>query len=54
MAGEELSIKFLTDKMAMSRASLYNKVKLLTGLGVNDYINKLRIENLFTCLQIPT
>lgn len=44
MAGEELSIKFLTDKMAMSRASLYNKVKLLTGLGVNDYINKLRIE----------
>lgn len=23
MAGEELSIKFLTDKMAMSRASLY-------------------------------
>lgn len=44
MAGEELSIKFLTDKMAMSRASLYNKVKLLTGLGVNGYINKLRIE----------
>ncbi len=38
------SIKFLTDKMAMSRASLYNKVKLLTGLGVNDYINRLRIE----------
>jgi AraC-like DNA-binding protein len=36
--------RFLTDKMAMSRASLYNKVKLLTGLGVNDYINKLRIE----------
>ena len=44
MAGGELSIKFLTDNMAMSRASLYNKVKLLTGLGVNDYINRLRIE----------
>ena len=44
MAGGELSIKFLTDKMAMSRASLYNKVKSLTGLGVNDYINRLRIE----------
>ena len=43
-AGGELSIKFLTDKLAMSRASLYNKVKFLTGLGVNDYINRLRIE----------
>ena len=27
----------------MSRASLYNKVKALT-VGVNDYINKIRIE----------
>lgn len=44
MAGGELSIKFLTDKLAMSRASLYNKVKFLTGLGVNDYINRLCIE----------
>lgn len=44
MAGGELSIKFLTDKLAMSRASLYNKVKFLTGLGVNDYIKRLRIE----------
>ena len=44
MAGGELSIKFLTDKLAMNRASLYNKVKFLTGLGVNDYINRLRIE----------
>lgn len=44
MAGGELSIKFLSDKLAMSRASLYNKVKFLTGLGVNDYINRLRIE----------
>lgn len=44
MAGGELSIKLLTDKLAMSRASLYNKVKFLTGLGVNDYINRLRIE----------
>ena len=44
MAGGELSIKFLTDKLAMSRASLYNKVKFPDSLGVNDYINRLRIE----------
>ena len=44
MAGGELSIKFLTDKLAMSRASLYYKVRFLTGLGVYDYFNRLRIE----------
>lgn len=44
LSNPELNIKFLTDAMAMSRASLYNKVSALTGLGVNDYINRLRIE----------
>lgn len=44
MSSEELTVKFLTDRLAMSRASLYNKVKTLTGFGVNDYINRLRIE----------
>lgn len=41
---EEISVEFLTDNLAMSRASLYSKVKVLTGLGVNDYINRIRIE----------
>lgn len=40
----ELDIDFLTDKMAMSRTSLYNKIKALTGIGANDYINRIRIE----------
>jgi len=44
LSSEELSAKFLTDRLAMSRASLYNKVKALTGMGVNDYINRIRIE----------
>lgn len=44
LSNDELSAKFLTDHLAMSRASLYNKVKALTGMGVNDYINRLRIE----------
>ena len=44
LSNEELSIKFLMDHLAMSRASLYNKVKALTGMGVNDYINRIRIE----------
>ena len=34
----------------MSRASLYNKLKALTGMGANDYINKLRIDNAINLL----
>lgn len=44
LSNPDLDVKFLTTHMAMSRASLYNKVKALTDMGVNDYINKLRIE----------
>lgn len=44
LSTEDITIDFLTDNMAVSRASLYNKVKALTGLGVNDYINRMRIE----------
>ena len=40
----DLDVKYLTVEMGMSRASLYNKVKALTGLGVNDLINRIRIE----------
>lgn len=40
----ELDVDFLIDKMAMSRASLYSKLKSIGDIGVNDYINKLRLE----------
>ena len=40
----DLDVKFLTVQMAMSRTSLYNKVKELTGMGANDYINRRRID----------
>lgn len=44
LSNPDLDVKFLMENMAMSRSSLYNKVKALTDIGVNDYINKLRIE----------
>ena len=34
-----MGVPFLCDKLGMSRASLYNKLKALTGMGANDYIN---------------
>lgn len=40
----DLDVKFLTAQMAMSRTSLYNKIKELTGMGANDYINCRRID----------
>lgn len=40
----DLDVRFLTVQMAMSRTSLYNKIKELTGMGANDYINRRRID----------
>ncbi|MFA6832850.1 MAG: response regulator, partial [Bacteroidaceae bacterium] len=39
-----LDVKFLTVQMGMSRTSLYNKIKELTNMGVNDYIKCKRID----------
>ncbi|MDD6891399.1 MAG: response regulator [Bacteroidales bacterium] len=40
----DLGIGLLESEMAMSRASLFNKMKLLTGMGANEYITKIRLE----------
>ena len=39
-----LDVKLLCHELAMSRASLYNKIKAITGISANEYINKLRME----------
>ncbi|MDR0691669.1 MAG: response regulator [Prevotellaceae bacterium] len=39
----DFDISIIIDNLAMSRASLYSKMKYITGLGINDYINKCRI-----------
>lgn len=44
LASRELSVQFLVEQMGMSRSPLYAKLKALTNMGVNDYINRLRIE----------
>lgn len=41
---EYLDVDFLTDHMAMSRATLYGKLKGIADIGVNDYINKFRLD----------
>lgn len=44
LSSKELSVQFLIEQMGMSRSPLYAKLKALTNMGVNDYINHLRIE----------
>lgn len=40
----QLGIPFICDKIGISRASLYNKLKALTDMGANDYITQIRME----------
>lgn len=44
LSNPDLDVKFLTEHLLMSRTTLYDKVKQETGMGVKDYINRLRIE----------
>lgn len=43
MDNQALDVNLLTEKMAMGRTTFYQKVKILTGMSVNDYVNKIRI-----------
>lgn len=44
LSDSALDVAFLCREIGMSRATLYNKLKALTGVGANDYINKIRLE----------
>ena len=50
LSDEEFSVQQLADAMIVSRSSLYSKIKIITGMGVNDYINRLRIEQAMSLL----
>lgn len=51
MDNEGLNIEFLCQNMGVSRASLYNRLKSLTSMGANEYVNKLRIEKSMDLLR---
>lgn len=44
LADPQLNVAFIAAEMGMSRASLYNKMKELLNVGVNDYVNRIRLE----------
>ena len=44
MGNPELNVPFLANNMCISRSLLFKKVKAITGVGIIDYVNKLRVD----------
>ena len=44
LSNSELDMNYLTDHMAMSRATLFRKVKAIIGISTNEYIRKVRLH----------
>ena len=51
MENEGLNVDLISQELGISRASLYNRLKALTGMGANEYVNKLRIEKAMELLR---
>lgn len=46
----DLDVNFVATQIGMSRASLYNKLKALTGASIGDYINRFRMSKVMELL----
>lgn len=44
MEERSIDIQYLTDRLCMSRSTLYRRVKTLTGVSANEYIRRKRME----------
>ena len=44
LSSGQVNVDYLTDKMFMSRATLYRKIKALTGMSSNEYIRNVRMQ----------
>lgn len=44
LGNEKLDVAFIAAHLGISRSLLFNKIKALTGMGIVNYVNKLRIE----------
>lgn len=47
----DLDVMLLADRMAMSRSTLFAKMKSITGTGVKEFINELRIKQAMVLLK---
>lgn len=51
IANHELNAGMISKSIAMSRSSLYNRMKVLTDISLNEYITKLRVEKAANMLK---
>lgn len=51
ISNPDLEVAFICKEIGMSRASLYNKLKALTSMSINEYINKYRMEKAITLMM---
>lgn len=51
LSSPTLDVTLICKEIGMSRASLYNKIKALANMGVNDYINKYRMEKAMVLIK---
>lgn len=47
----ELDVSFVVEAMGVSRTVLFNKVKQLTSLNIQNYINKMRMEHVINLMK---
>lgn len=47
----ELGVPFICQEIGLSRTSLYNKLKAVAGMGLNDYINKIKLEKAIVLIK---
>ncbi len=45
LAMENLSVPFIAESMCMSESTLFRHIKSILGIGVNEYIRNIRLEN---------
>ena len=51
ITSDDLDMSFLQDKMGMSHSTIYRKVKGLTGISANKFIQKIRLKHAMKLLQ---
>ena len=45
LKSEKIDVTFLSDKLCMSKSTLYRKIKALTGISTNEYVRKIKMQN---------
>ncbi len=44
LGSEKIDVAYLSDKLCMSKSTLYRKMKGLTGLSMNEYVRKIKMR----------